>query len=283
VSRDMTEHDAAAVHAAAELARWSAYAMTALLLVGAVTVGYRRLADAIQHPLDWPSLLAIGAAAAGTAAAIRWLLRWPAPTGEASAAARLLPWIISLGLAGWGGALSLGGTRYGGLALLWGLLIGEEIWAGRVALKSRRRLGNLNDGDHPPDTADDLPESSTAHIPDLRSGLAAPPPENAFQEFVRSRQPDGGEMLTGWMRIALTPGQRSTAVHLAFCPPFARAPSVRVLQREGPTARIKEAQVLPFGARLDVKLSEAAGMDAVILLEVVVTDPPASPVKPVRL
>ncbi len=91
-----------------------------------------------------------------------------------------------------------------------------------------------------------------------------------MQEFVRSRQPNGGELLTGWMRVGLASRQRSTAVHLAFCPPFARTPAIRVIQRDGPPARIKESQVLPFGARLDVKVSQVVEIDTNLLLEIVV-------------
>jgi hypothetical protein len=112
----------------------------------------------------------------------------------------------------------------------------------------------------------------------LLSGRHAPLPGDVLQEFVRSRQPDGAELLTGWMRVPLSPGQRSAAVHLAFCPPFVRTPRITVAQQEGPTARIKEAQVLPFGARLDLKLAQATDTCATVLLEIMVqTDPTADP------
>jgi hypothetical protein len=96
------------------------------------------------------------------------------------------------------------------------------------------------------------------------------------QEFVRSRQPDGGERLAGWMRVPLSPGQRTATVHLAFCPPFVRTPKITVAQQEGPTARIKEAQLLPYGARLDLKLTHAADAPATVLLEIVVQADPCT-------
>jgi hypothetical protein len=68
----------------------------------------------------------------------------------------------------------------------------------------------------------------------------------------------------------LAPGQRSANLHLAFCPPFARSPRISVQQREGPAARVKEGQLLPYGARLDLKLAQAAETATSLVLEILV-------------
>ncbi len=96
------------------------------------------------------------------------------------------------------------------------------------------------------------------------------PAEDVIQQLVRTRLCDGGEQLAGWLRVALAPGQRSANVHVAFCPPFARSPRIRVEQREGPAARVKEGQLLPYGVRLDVKLAQAAQAAATVVLEILV-------------
>lgn len=96
------------------------------------------------------------------------------------------------------------------------------------------------------------------------------PAGDIIQQLVRTRLSDGSERMAGWLRVALAPGQRSANVHVAFCPPFARSPRIRVEQREGPAARVKEGQLLPHGARLDLKLAQAAQTAATVVLEILV-------------
>ncbi len=272
MSRDVANPNAVACAAtpatrlAAELARCSAYALAALLLTGVGTLWCRRWAMALQQPLDWPSLLLVGAIAAGAGAAARTLFRWPAPAGETWAATGAFDWFVSSCLVAWGIAVSLSGTCSGGLIFFWSILAGEELWAWWNALGLDRRLRSLGTalGAH-----DDLEA--------VRKRGQAPHilcETDVLQEFVRSRQPGGAELLSGWMRVPLAPGQRSAAVHLAFCPPFVRTPTITVAQQEGPAARVKEVQVLPFGARLDLKLAQATETSASVLLEIVVQATP---------
>ena len=54
---------------------------------------------------------------------------------------------------------------------------------------------------------------------------------------------------------------------MAFCPPFAATPELEVEQLDGPEARIKTAQLLPYGARLDLKLAAAAEEPTSVLLQ----------------
>ncbi len=102
------------------------------------------------------------------------------------------------------------------------------------------------------------------------------PDGNVLQQLVRSRASDGTESLHGWLRVPLAANQRTAAVHVAFCPPFAAAPRVDVEQREGPAARIKPAQVLPYGARFDLKLAEPTEISTFILLELSAETKPAT-------
>jgi len=102
---------------------------------------------------------------------------------------------------------------------------------------------------------------------DLPEGLApAWPDGNVLQQFVRSRGADGSEHLTGWLRIPFTAGQRTGSEHVAFCPPFEKTPHVTVEQLDGPAVRVKTAQLLPHGVRLDLKLATVAEEpDSVVL------------------
>jgi hypothetical protein len=54
---------------------------------------------------------------------------------------------------------------------------------------------------------------------------------------------------------------------VAFCPPFARTPQVNVEQLDGPEARIKVVQILPYGVRCDLKLAGASDAPATVLLQ----------------
>ena len=66
--------------------------------------------------------------------------------------------------------------------------------------------------------------------------------------------------------MPFAPGQRTASLHVAFCPPFARTPEVSAQQLDGPAVRIKTGQLLPYGVRLDLKLSAAAEMPSGVLL-----------------
>jgi len=219
----------------------------------------RRAASALQQPLDWQGFLLLGVASAGVGVAARILARRPRDWR--------FDCVISLGLLAWAIALSPTGARAGGLLIFWGILAGEELWAWRRALG----LDRLRDSRCGLGGSEEMAQRSPAApsrgpVADLHS----PPPSDVTQEFVRTRQADGSERLAGWLRVPLSPGQRTATAHLAFCPPFARTPKTTVSQQEGPPARIKEAQLFPYGARFDLKLVRATDAPATVLLEVTV-------------
>jgi hypothetical protein len=94
-------------------------------------------------------------------------------------------------------------------------------------------------------------------------------PEDVVQQLTRVQAADGSERLTGWLRVAFLPGQRLGSAHVAFCPPFEQTPEVVVQQLGGPDARIKTAQVLAYGARLDLKLAAEVEQPVTVLLRFV--------------
>jgi hypothetical protein len=102
---------------------------------------------------------------------------------------------------------------------------------------------------------------------------SATPPENVLQQLTLSQDADGCQQLAGWLRVRLAAGQRTCAIHVAFCPPFAKTPELAVQQTAGPQSRIRTAQLLPYGVRLDLKLAAAATSDASVLLRFTARSP----------
>jgi hypothetical protein len=249
-----------ATPAARELARWFAASCAGLLLAAAAALVWRRLAGAVRTPLCWEGLVAIGLALAATAATARAAWRRSTRGLPGALRDRIVAGLITASLLALGGALSIPGTAPLGLVLFWGVMAGEEIAAWGPALRPAWPFGPARGKPH----SDALPQDRTpgaAGWPGGKVFWTGPGSADVVQQQVRTRSADGTELLCGWLRVPLAPGQRSASVHVAFCPPFARTPLVDVQQREGPPARVKAAQLLPQGARFDVKLalpSEAA-------------------------
>ncbi|MEI8375693.1 MAG: hypothetical protein WCJ35_22960, partial [Planctomycetota bacterium] len=92
------------------------------------------------------------------------------------------------------------------------------------------------------------------------------PAADVLQQLTLHITAEGGQELSGWLRMPLVAGQRTGSLHVAFCPSFSRMPQVQAETVSGPDCRIKAAQVLPYGARLDVKLDEPAREDESVLV-----------------
>ena len=99
-----------------------------------------------------------------------------------------------------------------------------------------------------------------------RESEPAEPAADVLQQLTLRTTAEGGQELSGWLRMPLAAGQRTGSLHVAFCPSFDQAPQVQAEAVSGPDCRIKAAQVLPYGARLDVKLDEPAGEDESVLV-----------------
>ncbi len=255
--------------------RWSVGTLIGSLWCAAVLVAWRRCAGALEKPLDPQMLLLVGALVAAAAAAVRIIRFRIAPPDvpwRLPAAIVLLPTPAVLLLAA---AVSLPQTSTGGLVAFWALLVGAESWAWRAAWRRRVRNGpNAPAGR--PSGAGSSPEPV-----DHRSPTESPPPgrrpqidspstipaDDVLQQLTRSLAADGSEQLAGWLRAEFASGQRTASVHVAFCPPFSQTPQVTVEQLDGPSARIKTAQLLPHGARLDLKLAAAAEEPGSVVLQ----------------
>ena len=96
--------------------------------------------------------------------------------------------------------------------------------------------------------------------------------EQLLQQLTRSRAADGCEAIHGTLVAEFALGERTAVVHVAFCPPFERLPSVEVEVVDGPACDVKLAQVLHQGARLEARLSRASTASQRVTIDFAATD-----------
>ena len=251
-------------------------AFTGMFVCAALVLALRRVSGALVHPLSIAMLIPTGCLAAISALGIRTLWRH-SPYRRASARGDLImDALLGASLPIFAAALSLPGTSAWGLACVWLLIAAFEFWVwGPRAERWFRRSRHEKTGTE--QFRIDPAQSVTAHIepvltlPGAISALApgyalGPSPDTGegnntwtaakgvTQQLTRSTTAQGGDMLCGALRLDLAAGQRTGNLHVAFCPPFAGTPEITAVQVDGPEARIKIAQLLPYGVRMDVKL-----------------------------
>lgn len=214
------------------LQTWLARTALALLVVLATILAARRAAAALDRPLPTVTLGACGVFLAILAAAAR-----RAPARQVSW--QLLPTILLLVSAG---CLSLRGSPWAGLGLLWGFVLAEEAW--HWQRRSRPVVAPPRMAPAPAIVSAAHDDADEVESLDLR------------QNLLRGVDADGADVLRGEVQAVFAAGQRIEHVHLSFCPPFERTPEFDFEQVDGPDARIELAQLLPYGARLELKLSQ---------------------------
>jgi hypothetical protein len=103
-------------------------------------------------------------------------------------------------------------------------------------------------------------------IPKIESSEPSEPAADVVQQLTLRTTTDGGQELSGWLRMNLSTGQRTGTLHVAFCPPFDQPPAVEAEAVAGPDCRIKVDEVMPYGVRLDIKLDAPAENDENVLV-----------------
>jgi len=98
--------------------------------------------------------------------------------------------------------------------------------------------------------------------------------EQIVQRLTRSRTADGCETIRGTLIAEFAPSERTAVIHVAFCPPFERLPSIECEAVDGPACDVKLAQVLHQGTRLEARLSHASTAAERVTIEIVATDHP---------
>jgi hypothetical protein len=272
---------------------WIASAAASGLTTLALLLMWRRAAGAIHDPLPGSGLFLIAFLLSAIAAAAHSTGKQPTGKTRARLVANIA---LSVALLAVAAAISLPGTSAAGLIFLWAILLAEEAWSWRTRsirlLQRLRQPAVVREGEtpaEPPEKGDRCilceapsgPFRQNAPVPFFRRQEPRPPtadkialetedsalPEGVTQQLTRSTAADGAEELAGWLRVPFAVGQRTQNVHLAFCPPFAHTPELSVEQADGPSTRIKIAQVLPYGARLELKLHAAEEMPSAVVLE----------------
>lgn len=235
-----------------------AIAMLAVLSALALLLAWRRMAGALDRPLDALTLAVLALIFSATACTARRL----------EFAARDFRWNLwpasALGVLGV--ALSIPGTPALGLVALWAILIAEETyaWWPRASVDAPPAASPT-----PTETATPRPTSArppASELDDVDEACEESLADDVVQQFTRRQLPDGTELVEGWLRVDLAARQANASAHLGFCPPLARPPELTCEQIGGPSARIKLPQVLAHGARLDLKLARAADTPQTIVL-----------------
>jgi len=196
---------------------------------------------------------------------------WP-KSDRSGNAPSLLSGMASLSLVLIAAALSPSSASGIGLAFLWAPLAVEESWSGRAALGNlSRRLKRSRSEAAASSISTELTELSGSNLdddevarrPTLGEETLTPetnrvaPGETVLQELTQSITGEGRTVWRGRLRTRIAVGQRRATAHVAFCPPLDETPLVEFRQLAGPAARAKLGQVLPYGARFDLKLAEA--------------------------
>jgi hypothetical protein len=256
-----------------QLAQAVASSLLALLALAGLLICIRRVSGALVEPLPAPLLVGLGGLLALAAVAFRAAFR--AAHRRGSLAALYSNWAApSAVLMLWAAGLSSHETSSGGLIGLWGLLLAEESWSwGRVRQNSAT----------PKEPNDMAMRGSVTLSQPARSGVGTTvlgagdeEIEAISQQVVRRRPLDGSEAIEGWVRAEFSPGQRHGAAHIAICPPLDRVPQCFAEQMDGPAAQIKIAEVLPYGARFEIKLDKPAEQATSVIVEFSIHDRPVA-------
>jgi hypothetical protein len=242
VSVDRTSSDLRSIGISAALAVVAGCLVAAVLLVC-----LRRAMGALSQPLSVAALAMTLLATLGGASLVRflWCSLWPAHP--------LLRFLPSLCVVLLAAALWVPGTGVTSGVLLC-LAVGLDLCIAAGLVRQ--------------------PVAGKWRSSKLREPTEGLPPE-VSQQLTR-RVTDGSEVIDGALRATIAAGLRMDHYHVAFCPPLDAAPRVECEQIDGPPARIKVAQSLPQGVRLELRLESAAQEAVEIVVQFVASCEAAS-------
>ena len=95
-----------------------------------------------------------------------------------------------------------------------------------------------------------------------------------LQQTTRLRTEAGEVIVRGTLIAEFEPRQRQQSIHVAFCPPFRCLPVVETATSTGPSAKVKLSQLLPHGARFDVRLTAPAAEATTVVVHFAAAEPP---------
>ena len=247
------------------IALLAALAIAALLAIATVVLFQRRLAGALSQPLPLGLLVGVALVVA-TAAMAAGALAVCGASSPASAAAR---WLVTGSLPLLAVSLSLPQSPAIGLVALWLCVFAAEVqlWrrVGRDAPRPLPAIGRQ--ATSPPVASDDSSLDRSLHV-------AALPDTNAIHQLIYRHAADRTLAVEGWLRVEFLPGERIVNAHVAFCPAFLNAPQVDVELVAGPDCTIRQALVVPWGVRWELKLAEPTAKPTWVTFEFLAAEKP---------
>ena len=245
----------------------AAVILTALLLFAAVFLVARRWAGGLSEPLSAFTLISVGIISVATSEVIQKLNQHYHSATPHSPARFWVPFAALPILAY---AVSLPGSSFITLALLWLMIVGQEVRTWRKRSRSTSAAASSRATIAAPKTI----------VADQSPSAEQPPPANwldqaVVQQLVYRRTADNKATIEGWVCATFAAGQRTAIVHVAFCPPFAGVPQVEAESLDGPACEIRPTLVLPWGVRWECKLADPATTNMSVVLEFFAAEGPA--------
>lgn len=115
-----------------------------------------------------------------------------------------------------------------------------------------------------------------AGLTEWQGGPGAVPlmPGGLRQRLERFQSTDGVDHVVGRVLVDVAAGSRTGHGHIGFCPPFAATPTVEVTSEDdGIEAVVSAAEVVPWGVRVECRLSEPAEESLAIPVHVIARYP----------
>lgn len=230
------------------VARAAAAISAAAVIAGGIVLAERRLAGGFVSADPGLAWMALGAGALLVAVAHQAV-----PQGRAGAmAARAAKVALVVGIAaiappavarGWNSLLPVAAAVAVGMLPVRGA-------AGRSGRRMRSPSARPNEAPRPRAVL-------AATVPGRP--LADPPPGRLQQRLERYEAADGADCVSGHVRLSIPAGGRTTHAHVGFCPAFASMPTVQVTtDYDGVEAVVAAAEIVPWGVRIECRLSEPA-------------------------
>jgi hypothetical protein len=238
--------------------------VSATLIVGlifaACIVIVRRGADKFAEAPSSIALIVTGSCAVVAAEGAWWFSRGLLPPPIHRATSAVVLWTTAVALLTLAIGLSVPGSSTFGLSGLWLLIGAEAITIARRLMRNRM-----------PDSIGSHLQRAPVPVVDWRTEPSvkielSQNADDVVQKLIRT-QADGVDRIQGWLKARLAESERNATLHVAFCPPFDEAPTLTVVQTNGPECRIKTGQLLSYGVRLELKRVLAGAEQAVVVIE----------------
>ena len=219
-----------------------------LLLAFSGLVAFRRVWGGLQSAPEAPILVFVGLLLAALATATHYGTQ--SLLGKNSSKYYLLQGLIPLSLLISAFSICVPGSPLPGVLAIVAILVTEELFW--IARPHREATPAISDRPIPLQSPRSPTEGKQETVAvDFESDF----PAEVLRRIERTRGPGGEDICWGQVRTTFQAGQRTAPIHIVFCPPFAVIPTLHFEQVQGPDASVKATQILPYGARLEVRLA----------------------------